>query len=200
MAEVRNISISKLEINEGQMYGLPRNPRWIRDARYEALKKSIQDAPEMLDLRELLVYPLSDLEGHEDKFIVIGGNMRLRACTELGFDEVPCKVLPLETPVKKLREYVIKDNESFGQNDYDILADEWDSEELQDYGMELDYIAPPTGDVDDFFSEADSAREEAAKADNTIVIEVPADHADIIDDIKEAIRVTLEEWEGCKVK
>lgn len=200
MAEVRNISISKLEINEGQMYGLPRNPRWIRDARYEALKKSIQDAPEMLDLRELLVYPLSDLEGHEDKFIVIGGNMRLRACTELGFDEVPCKVLPLETPVKKLREYVIKDNESFGQNDYDILADEWDSGELQDYGMELDYIAPPTGDVDDFFSEADSAREEAAKADNTIVIEVPADHADIIDDIKEAIRVTLEEWEGCKVK
>lgn len=158
MAEVRNISISKLEINEGQMYGLPRNPRWIRDARYEALKKSIQDAPEMLDLRELLVYPLSDLEGHEDKFIVIGGNMRLRACTELGFDEVPCKVLPLETPVKKLREYVIKDNESFGQNDYDILADEWDSEELQTYGMELDYIAPPTGDVDDFFSEADSAR------------------------------------------
>lgn len=200
MAEVRNISISKLEINEGQMYGLPRNPRWIRDARYEALKKSIQDAPEMLDLRELLVYPLSDLEGHEDKFIVIGGNMRLRACTELGFDEVPCKVLPLETPVKKLREYVIKDNESFGQNDYDILADEWDSRELQDYGMELDYIAPPTGDVDDFFSEADSAREEATKADNTIVIEVPADHADIIDDIKEAIRVTLEEWEGCKVK
>ena len=200
MAEVRNISISKLEINEGQMYGLPRNPRWIRDARYEALKKSIQDAPEMLDLRELLVYPLSDLEGHEDKFIVIGGNMRLRACTELGFDEVPCKVLPLETPVKKLREYVIKDNESFGQNDYDILADEWDSEELQTYGMELDYIAPPTGDVDDFFSEADSAREEAVKADNTIVIEVPADHADIIDDIKEAIRVTLEEWEGCKVK
>ena len=200
MAEVRNISISKLEINEGQMYGLPRNPRWIRDARYDALKKSIQDAPEMLDLRELLVYPLSDLEGHEDKFIVIGGNMRLRACTELGFDEVPCKVLPLETPVKKLREYVIKDNESFGQNDYDILADEWDSEELQTYGMELDYIAPPTGDVDDFFSEADSAREEAVKADNTIVIEVPADHADIIDDIKEAIRVTLEEWEGCKVK
>ena len=200
MAEVRNISISKLEINEGQMYGLPRNPRWIRDARYDALKKSIQDAPEMLDLRELLVYPLSDLEGLEDKFIVIGGNMRLRACTELGFDEVPCKVLPLETPVKKLREYVIKDNESFGQNDYDILADEWDSEELQTYGMELDYIAPPTGDVDDFFSEADSAREEAVKADNTIVIEVPADHADIIDDIKEAIRVTLEEWEGCKVK
>lgn len=200
MTEIRNIPVSLLEINEGQMYGLPRNPRWIRDARYEALKKSIEDAPEMLELRELLVYPLSDLEGHKDKFIVIGGNMRLRACTELGFDEVPCKVLPLETPVKKLREYVIKDNESFGQNDYDILADEWDSEELQDYGMELDYIAPPTGDVDDFFSEADSAREEAAKADNTIVIEVPADHADIIDDIKEAIRVTLEEWEGCKVK
>ena len=203
MAEVRNISISKLEINEGQMYGLPRNPRWIRDARYEALKKSIQDAPEMLNLRELLVYPLSDLEGHEDKFIVIGGNMRLRACTELGFDEVPCKVLPLETPVKKLREYVIKDNESFGQNDYDILADEWDSEELQDYGMELDYIAPPTGDdtnIDDLFEAATSEGEKTKAVELSFIIEIPSEYEDNLEDIKAAIVLTLEQWEGCKVR
>ena len=200
MAEIKNIRMSLLELNEGQMYGLPKNPRWIRDARYEALKKSISDAPEMLELRELLVYPLDDLDGHKGKFIIIGGNMRYRACLELGYQEIPCKVIPLETPVQKLREYVIKDNEGFGQNDWDLLSSEWEQTELSDWGMELDYIAPPTGDVDDFFSEADSAREEAAKADNTIVIEVPADHADIIDDIKEAIRVTLEEWEGCKVK
>lgn len=203
MAEVRNISISKLEINEGQMYGLPRNPRWIRDARYEALKKSIQDAPEMLDLRELLVYPLSDLEGHENKFIVIGGNMRLRACTELGFNEVPCKVLPLETPVKKLREYVIKDNESFGQNDYDILADEWDSEELQNYGMELDYIAPPTGDdtnIDDLFEAATSEGEKTKAAELSFIIEIPSEYEDNLEDIKAAIVLTLEQWEGCKVR
>lgn len=142
MAEIKNIPLHLLELNEGQMYGLPRNPRWIRDARFEALKKSIEDAPEMLELREILVYPLSDLEGHEDKFIIIGGNMRYRACTELGFKELPCKVIPLETPVKKLREYVIKDNEAFGQNDWDLLYNEWDTEELSSFGMELDYLAP----------------------------------------------------------
>ena len=146
MAEIKNLSTELLELNEGQMYGLPKNPRWIRDKRFESLKKSIEDAPEMLALREILVYPLADLEGHEDKYIIIGGNMRFRACQELGYTELPCKVIPLETPVKKLREYVIKDNESFGQNDYELLSNEWDQDELSDFGMELDYIAPGEGD------------------------------------------------------
>lgn len=147
MASVKkNLNIDLLELNEGQLYGLPKNPRWIRDARFEALKKSIEDAPEMLDLREVLVYPLTDLPGHEDKYIVIGGNMRLRACKELGYKEIPCKVLDLEIPVKKLREYVIKDNEGFGQNDYELLANDWDAEELQDFGLELDYLAAGGGD------------------------------------------------------
>lgn len=191
--------MSLLELNEGQMYGLPKNPRWIRDARYQALKKSIEDAPEMLELRELLVYPLDDVEGHEGKFIIIGGNMRYRACLELGYQEIPCKVIPRETPVKKLREYVIKDNEGFGQNDWDLLSSEWDNEELQGFGMELDYIAPPTGDVDDFFEEADAVKENTEKAD-VISVEVPEQWADNLEDIKAAIKVTLEEWEGCKVK
>ena len=153
MVEIRNIKMSLLELNEGQMYGLPKNPCWIRDARYEALKRSIEDAPEMLDLREILVYPLSDLEGHEDKFIIIGGNMRYRACLELGYQEVPCKVIPLETPVKKLREYVIKDNEAFGQNDWDVIANEWDVEELNEWGVETDYIAPPSDSEPDELEE-----------------------------------------------
>ena len=200
MAEIRNIRMSLLELNEGQMYGLPKNPRWIRDARYEALKKSIQDAPEMLELREILVYPLDDVDGHKGKFIIIGGNMRYRACLELGYQEVPCKVIPLETPVKKLREYVIKDNEGFGQNDWDLLASEWDSEELQEYGMELDYITPPTGDVEDFFDEVENTRERDADAAEVITVEVPQEFADNLEDIKAALKVTLEEWEGCKVK
>lgn len=197
--EIKNISIDLLELNEGQMYGLPKNPRWIRDARFEALKKSIEDAPEMLGLREILVYPLADLEGHEGKYIIIGGNMRYRACLELGYKELPCKIIPLETPVKKLREYVIKDNEGFGQNDWDLLSSEWDQEELSAFGMELDYIAPATGDIDDFFEEADNAQEKTETA-SIISIEVPSEFEDNIDDIKAALKVTLEEWEGCKVK
>ena len=147
------IKTSSLEVNKGQIEGLPKNPRFIRDERYKALVKSIEDAPEMLKLRELLVVE------HGKKYVVIGGNMRLRACKELGYAEVPCKVLPADTPVAKLREYAIKDNNGFGEDDWDVLANEWDAEELQEWGMELpmDWGQEPTTnasnseiDVDDF--------------------------------------------------
>ena len=153
MENVQDIKISKLEVNKGQVEGLPKNPRFIRDERYKALVKSIEDAPEMLRLRELLVVE------HGKHFVVIGGNMRLRACLELGYKEVPCKVLPADTPVAKLREYAIKDNNGFGQDDWDILANEWDAQELEDWGVELpmDWGQEPTTnasnseiDVDDF--------------------------------------------------
>ena len=166
--EIKNLSIDLLELNEGQMYGLPKNPRWIRDARFTALKKSIEDAPEMLGLREILVYPLDDVEGHEGKYIIIGGNQRYRACTELGYNELPCKVIPLETPVKKLREYVIKDNEAFGQNDYDLLSSEWDDEELRDFGMELDYIAPGGGDGWDEMDDPDGGSGSKGDGDDSM--------------------------------
>lgn len=201
MAEIKNIRLHLLELNEGQMYGLPKNPRWIRDARYEALKKSIEDAPEMLALRELLVYPLDDVEGHKGKYIIIGGNMRYRACLELGYQEVPCKVIPLETPVKKLREYVIKDNEGFGQNDWELLSSEWEQEELSNWGMELDYIAPVSDvDIDEMFEEEPVEESKSEEEHLSISIEVPKDFEDNIDDIKEALKITLEDWEGCKVK
>lgn len=127
----KNIEISLLEPNKGQIKGLPRNPRTIKDKRFKALKKSIEDAPEMLALRELLVYP------HNGKYVVIGGNMRLKACRELGYKELPCKVIDENTPVEKLREYTIKDNIGFGTDDWGALFDDWDLSELEDWGMEL---------------------------------------------------------------
>lgn len=118
----QNIDVSLLELNEGQLEGLPKNPRFIKTHRYDALKKSIEDAPELLEARTLLVYPLEN--GH---YIVIGGNMRLRACKELGFKELPCYVFKQETPVEKLAEYVIKDNVAFGDVDWNLIANEWDT-------------------------------------------------------------------------
>lgn len=197
--EIRNLKLSELEYNEGQFYGLPKNPRWIRDARFEALKKSIEDAPEMLELRELLIYPLSDLERHEDKFIVIGGNMRLRACRELGYTEVPCKVLPLETPVKKLREYAIKDNEAFGQNDFDVLANEWDNEELRDFGMELDFIAGENEwDSLSYINEEQEAP--SLDKDTKIEVIIPSEQKDLEDEVKAAITEALAGFDGIKIK
>ena len=110
---------------------MPKNPRQIKDKRFKALKKSIEDAPEMLNLRELIVYP------HGGKFVAVCGNMRLRACRELGYKELPCKVLDEDTPPEKLREYAIKDNVPFGEDDMDAFANEWDMAELENWGMEL---------------------------------------------------------------
>lgn len=129
MIEVRFLQISDLEYNKGQVDGLPKNPRFVRDVKFEAMKKSIIDAPDMLELRELIVFP------HDGKFVTVCGNLRLRACKELKYEEVPCKVLPEDTPPAKLREYASKDNVSFGENDMDILANEWDRTELEGWGF-----------------------------------------------------------------
>ncbi|MDV3603821.1 hypothetical protein CMU86_11700 [Elizabethkingia anophelis] len=125
------IKISQLLLNEGQIEGLPRNPRFIRDARFMALVQSIKDLPEMLELRELIVVPF------RKKFVVIGGNMRLRAITELGYTEAPCKILQAQTPAHILRQIAIKDNISFGNDDSDALANEWDKNELKSWGYEF---------------------------------------------------------------
>lgn len=132
MTERKQLPVSLLDFNKGQLQGLPKNPRFFRDYRYEAMKKSIQDSPEMLELRELIVYPYP-----EGRFVVVCGNLRLRACRELGYKELPCKILGKDTPPKKLREYASKDNVSFGENDKDIIENEWDKSELQDWGMEF---------------------------------------------------------------
>ena len=141
--EAKNIKISDLLLNKGQIDGLPKNPRTIRDERFEALKKSIEDAPEMLNLRELLVFP------HNGKFVVIGGNMRLKACKELGYKELPCKVIGENTPVEKLREYAIKDNLGFGDDDWNLLTEDWDRIELEGWGVEFPETENISEDIPD---------------------------------------------------
>lgn len=124
--------VSMLQYNTGQIKGVPKNPRFFRDNRYRLLKKSIEESPEMLALRELIIYPLE-----ENTFVVICGNLRLRACKELGYKELPAKILDKETPPIKLREYANKDNVSFGENDYEAMLNEWNPDELMGWGVEL---------------------------------------------------------------
>lgn len=129
--ERKKVYISQVHPNEGQIEGLPANPRLIKDGRFKKLMKSIQDLPEMTEARDLLVYP------YEGGYIVIGGNMRLRAYQELGWKEVPCCILPKNMSVNKLREMVIQDNNPFGETDWNMIANEWDVEELKDWGVDL---------------------------------------------------------------
>jgi len=125
----QQIKISQLKTNSGQINGLPKNPRLIKDDRFDKLIKSIQEDPEMLHLRELIVYPLNE------DFVVIAGNMRLAAMKELKYKEAPCKVLDAATPVSKLKAYTIKDNVPFGENDWSELTENWSQDSLVDWGL-----------------------------------------------------------------
>lgn len=177
------LPLERIQANEGQLPGLPKNPREIRDEKYEKLKSDIEAYPELLELRGLMVYPLSD-----GNYITVGGNMRLRALNELGYEEAPCIIIPAETPVERLKAYVILDNGDFGRWDWDALANEWNEGELTDWGVDLP-IKETDVDIDSFFDQCDNT-EEKPKAEH-ITIALPDDLKDqkseIIDEIKDAL-------------
>lgn len=188
--ETKNIDIKKIVPNNGQIDGLPKNPRQIRDFRFEKLKKSISDAPEMLSLRELIVFP------HDGKFIIIAGNMRYRACQDLKIKELPCKILDENTSVEKLREYAIKDNENFGEYDWDILANEWDAEELTEWGVELPTDWGNDVDIDDLFTD----KEVEKNQDVTIKVIIPKEQEEIKGEVIRILNTALKEFEAIKIQ
>ena len=108
-----------------------KNPRTIKDEKFRKLVKSIQDFPDMLNKRPLIVF--TDVDG---KYVVLGGNMRLKACKEIGLKEIPV-ILADEWTEEQKAEFLIKDNVGFGEWDWDILTDEWDTDNLEDWGLDL---------------------------------------------------------------
>lgn len=127
----RMLPMSQIAVNNGQIDGVRANPRQIKGEKFDRLKASIERNPEMLALRELLVYE------HDGKYIVIGGNMRYRACKELGYTQMPCKIIPPQATAEQLNAYIILDNSGFGDWDWDALANEWDSQQLTDWGVDV---------------------------------------------------------------
>ena len=108
----------------------PDNPRIIKDDAFHKLVRSIKEFPEMLDIRPIVV---------NSEMIVLGGNMRLRACKEAGLKEVPIIKADNLTPDQQ-REFIIKDNVSGGEWDWEILANEWDEQQLNDWGLDVPEI------------------------------------------------------------
>lgn len=156
------LKITQLAQNKGQIAGLPANPRQWKKADVERLAKSIEETPELLEARPIIVMP------HEGKYIVLGGNLRLAALKHLGRKDVPVYVLPEDTPTDKQKEIVIKDNGSFGEWDYDVLANEWDDLPLADWGVpswetETEEVANVT--EDDFDEEQDEIHVRCQKGD-----------------------------------
>ena len=120
----------------------PNNPRVIKDDKFKKLVKSIQDFPQMLELRPIVV---------NDEMIVLGGNMRLKALEHLGIEETYI-IKASDLTEKQEQEFIIKDNVGYGEWDWDQLANEWDVEDLDEWGLDLplDFVKELEAEEDDF--------------------------------------------------
>ena len=115
----KTVKISEVKVN-------PNNPRLIKDDKFKKLVQSVKDFPEMLNIRPIVV---------NKDMIILGGNMRFKACKEAGLKEVPIIITDLTEEQQK--EFLIKDNVSGGEWDWDILANEWNAEDLKDWGLDI---------------------------------------------------------------
>lgn len=104
----------------------PNNPRVIKDEKFAKLVQSLKELPEMASVRPVVVN--SDM-------IVLGGNMRLKAMKEAGWKEVPVEIVDWDE--EKQRQFIIKDNVGFGEWDWEMLANEWDAEQLEEWGLDV---------------------------------------------------------------
>ena len=120
----------KLPIN--QVKANPNNPRIIKDDKFKKLVKSIQDFPEMLELRPIVV---------NDDMIVLGGNMRLKACKEAGLTKIPV-IKASNLTEEQQKEFIIKDNVGFGEWDWEQLANQWDAEMLNEWALNVPQFEP----------------------------------------------------------
>ena len=114
-----------MKVNE--IHHNPNNPRIIKDDKFLKLVQSIKEFPEMLELRPIVI---------DETNMVLGGNMRLKACIEAGLKDVPVKVAKGLTEEQK-KEFIIKDNVGFGEWNWDDLANEWNIEDLSNWGLDL---------------------------------------------------------------
>jgi DNA modification methylase len=125
MMKTKIVKIGDVKIN-------PNNPRLIKDDKFAKLVQSIKDLPQMLDIRPIVVN--SDM-------VVLGGNMRLKACKEAGLKQVPIIIADNLTEDQQ-REFLIKDNVSGGEWDWQMIANEWDAEQLEEWGLDIPDFEP----------------------------------------------------------
>jgi ParB-like chromosome segregation protein Spo0J len=158
--EVLKVKISEIKPN-------PKNPRLIKDEKFKKLVKSIKDFPQMLELRPIVV---------DENNIILGGNMRFKALKEAGYTEVSI-VRVNDLTAEQKDEFIVKDNVGFGEWDWDSLANEWDAELLNDWGLnvpefsnEVDYSILDEEDL------ADDLLDMAGGVKKAIQIEFEAEH------------------------
>jgi ParB-like chromosome segregation protein Spo0J len=127
--KIEQIELSKIKKN-------PDNPRVIKDDKFKKLVKSIQTFPQMLEIRPIVV---------NSDYTILGGNQRYEACKSAKLETVPIIYADNLTPEQE-REFIIKDNSNFGDWDFDILANEWESDLLLDWGLDLPILTSIEGE------------------------------------------------------
>ena len=196
------IDITKLEYNEGQIEGLSKNPRYLKESEHDKLKKSLTDSPEFLEYKPLMVYAMDN-----GNYVTICGNMRLRVANELRldghseFDTIPCVILKADTPIEKIKEYAIKDNVQAGNWDWDELANgEWETDDLQNWGVDCSFLNTDEDDtdIDELFEDAQNT--ESKVKDIKLSVHIPQELEDKVDEIKEIIKSAVSEYEGVEIK
>ena len=139
----------KQKVNIASVKENPDDPRFIKDSKFKKLVKSIKAFPEMLEKRPIVV---------DEDMIVLGGNMRLKACKSAGLFEVWIDIAEGWSEKQK-REFIVKDNVGFGEWDWDILANEWDVDQVKDWGLDLPGFELNEDDFGDDFSLPDGDKE-----------------------------------------
>lgn len=172
--ETRKIKLSDIQPNRGQIEGLPKNPRkWDRED-LDRLKRSIEETPELMEARGLIVVE------YEGKYVVLGGNMRYAAVKALGWKEATAHIIPEGTALQTLKEIVLKDNGQFGSWDYDELANGWDDLPLNDWGVKA-WETEPAGEEPEEDSLQDLLGPENAVS--RIIITYPPDMKVVLEDL-----------------
>lgn len=202
IGEYADIDITRLEYNDGQLKGISKNPRYLKESEHDKLKKSLTDSPELLEYKPLMVYAMDN-----GNYITICGNMRLRVANELRldghseFDTIPCVILKADTPIKKIKEYAIKDNVQAGNWDWDELANgEWETDDLQDWGVDCSFLNTDEDDtnIDELFEDAQNTESKAK--DIKLSVHIPQELEDKVDEIKEIIKSAVSEYDGVEIK
>ena len=202
IGEYADIDITRLEYNDGQLEGISKNPRYLKESEHDKLKKSLTDSPEFLEYKPLMVYALDN-----GNYITICGNMRLRVANELRldghseFDTIPCVVLKADTPIEKIKEYAIKDNVQAGNWDWDELANgEWETDALQEWGVDCSFLNTDENDtdIDELFEDAQNT--ESKTKDIKLSVHIPQELEDKVDEIKEIIKSAVSEYDGVEIK
>lgn len=202
IGEYADIDITRLEYNDGQLEGISKNPRYLKESEHDKLKKSLTDSPEFLEYKPLMVYAMDN-----GNYVTICGNMRLRVANELHldghseFDTIPCVILKADTPIQKIKEYAIKDNVQAGNWDWDELANgEWETDDLQNWGVDCSFLNTDEDDtdIDELFEDAQNT--ESKVKDIKLSVHIPQELEDKVDEIKEIIKSAVSEYEGVEIK